>query len=158
MDFHPDSHPPRDLIYPVNKSKYTKHLTVVLKIMLTVSVVSQPKCAICYGCSMPGLTVFNCFCYRIPLAPTLFAQRSYSRRRGQCHGAHSRDETQLELSSGGLTSASQLLHTVGGTNRPVLWGFKSSARYPATFGSTHQMSRVLRSHKHTTFLTRGRTF
>jgi hypothetical protein len=113
MDFHPVSRPPRDLMYPMNKSKYTKHLTVVLKIMLTVSVVSQPKCAICYGCSMPILTVFNCFCYRSPRAPNLFAQRSYSRRRGQWHGAHSRDETQLELSSGGLTSQPTAPHSGG---------------------------------------------
>ena len=113
MDFHPVSRPPRDLMYPVNISKYTKHLTVVLKIMLTVSVVSQPKCAICYGCSMPILTVFNCFCYRIPLAPNLFAQRSCSRRRGQWHGAQSRDETQLELSSGGLTSQPTAPHSGG---------------------------------------------
>lgn len=33
--------------------------------------VSRPKCAICYGCSTPILTVFNCFCYRIPVAPSL---------------------------------------------------------------------------------------
>jgi len=120
MDFHPDSHPPRDLIYPVNKSKHTKHLTVVLKIMLTVSVVSQPKCAICYGCSMPILTVFSCFCYRIPLAPNLFAQHSYSRRRGQWHGAHGRDEAQLELSSGGLTSQPTAPHS-GGYKSSLFW-------------------------------------
>lgn len=125
MDFHLDSHPPRHLIYPANKSKYTTHLTVVLKIMLTVSVVSQPKCAICYGCSMPILTVFNCFCYWIPLAPNLFTQCPYSRRRGQCHGAHSEDETQLELSSGGLTSMPTGPRTGEGGIRPVLGVLKA---------------------------------
>lgn len=96
MDFHSHSHPPSDLMNLVNESKYTKHRPVVLKIKLTVSVVSQPKCAICYGCSMPILTVFNCFCYRIPLAPRLFAKHSYPRRPGQCNAAHSRDEIQLD--------------------------------------------------------------
>jgi len=56
-----------------------------------------------------------------------------------------------ELAVAGLP-ASRLLHTVGGTNRPFLegpgGGFKSSARYPAAFGSTGQMSRVLPTHKY----------